>query len=91
MDTKVQSIKVAFIIKEADDLIDRVLYSDHKMVIALSVVSQQSALIRLNIKFCLVSHLSAMLMRQGMMTAGDTAARTKPSMRPTVRGKPMMK
>ena len=37
------------------------------------------------------SHLSAMLMRQGMMTAGETAARTKPSMRPTVQGKPMMK
>ena len=37
------------------------------------------------------SHLSAMLMRQGMMTAGETAARTKPSMRPTVQGKPITK
>ena len=38
---KVQSIKVAFIIKEGDVLIDWVLSSDHKMVIALSVVCQQ--------------------------------------------------
>ena len=27
----------------------------------------------------------------GMMTAGDTAARTKPSMKPTVQGKPRMR
>ena len=38
-----------------------------------------------------ISHLSAMLMRQGMMTAGETAARTNPSISPTVQGKPMQK
>ena len=35
--------------------------------------------------------LSERLIRQGMMTAGETAARTKPSMKPTVQGKPRMK
>ena len=55
----------------------------------------------------MTADLSAMLMRQGMMTAGDTAASTNPSISPTctlqystvysvqysptVRGKPMMK
>ena len=41
--------------------------------------------------YVLAADLSAMLMRQGMMTAGDTAASTNPSISPTVRGKPMMK
>ena len=35
--------------------------------------------------------LSERLIRQGMMTAGETAAKTNPSMKPTVQGNPKMK
>merc|ERR1719239_1212707 len=51
----------------------------------------QAEMTRVGMPLATPKPLSERLMRQGMMTAGETAARTNPSMKPTVQGKPRMK
>ena len=51
----------------------------------------QAEMTRVGMPLATPKPLSERLMRQGMMTAGETAASTNPSMKPTVHGKPRMK